>query len=180
MTARILGYTLCRLMSPDLPLTIAPARLARKGESIQGQYAIPDLQRLEELLHDQSGHVIFQLDFNRDEDKNQVFITGRVEAQVNIVCQRCLGRLRYTINNPVYLGIVSDSTEAGKLPDECEPLVLAGDSANLLAIVEDEVLLALPITAMHKEEECDATEYLAKLRQKSRNNPFSILKKTGR
>ena len=178
LTACIPGYTLCRLMSPDLPLTIAPARLARKGESIQGQYAIPDLQRLVDLLHDQSGHVIFELVFNRDEDRNQVVITGKVEAQVSLICQRCMGMLQYTVDSPVYLGVVSDAEGASQLPDGCEPLFVEGDSASLLAIIEDEILLALPITAMHEEDECDATEFLAKLQQKSRNNPFSILKKT--
>ena len=164
-------------MSPDLPQTIAPARLARKGESIQGQYAIPDLQRLVDLLHDQTGHVFFQLVFNHDEDRNQVFIRGKVKAQVNIVCQRCLGLLQYTIDSPVYLGVVRDDAGASKLPAGCEPLFLDGESASLLAMIEDEILLALPITAMHKEDECDATEFLAELQHQSSNNPFAILKK---
>ena len=172
--------TLCRLMSSDLPLRIEPKRLARTGETIAGQYAIQDMQRLGGLLYDNSGTVIFRLEFNFESKQNIPFIKGCIEAQVNIPCQRCLGGMVFNINNPVYLGVISSRTESPALPEECEPLQLDDESIALQELIEDELILALPISAMHETEKCKATELLNELNDKSRSSPFAALDKLNR
>jgi uncharacterized protein len=172
--------TLCRLMSPDLPLRIEPKRLARTGETIAGQYAIQDMQRLGGLLYDNSGTVIFRLEFNFESKQNIPYIKGNIEAQVNIPCQRCLGGMEFKINNPVYLGIVSNQADYSILPDACEPLQLEAESIALQGLIEDELILALPISSMHKAEECKSTELLNEINDKSRSSPFAALDKLNR
>ncbi len=172
--------TLCRLMSPDLPLTIEPKRLARNSETIAGQYAIHDMQRLGGLLHDQTGQVIFRLEFTHDEKQNIPFIRGEIKAQVNIQCQRCLGGMELKINNPVYLGIVADRAESLALPDGCEPLQIGEESISLQGMIEDELILALPISAMHNANVCKATELINEINNKTGNSPFAALDKLTR
>jgi len=172
--------TLCRLMSPDLPLTIEPKRLARNGEIIAGQYAIHDMQRLGGLLHDQAGLVIFRLEFTYDEKQNIPFIKGEIKAQVNIQCQRCLGGMEFKVNNPVYLGIVTDRAASLSLPEECEPLQIEEETVILHDIIEDELILALPISAMHNTNVCKATELINEINNKTGNSPFAALNKLTR
>ena len=172
--------TLCRLMSPDLPLTIEPKRLARNGEIIAGQYAIHDMQRLGGLLYDQTGQVIFRLEFTYDKKQKIPFIRGEINARVNIQCQRCLAGMELKINNPVYLGIVTDRAETLALPDECEPLQIEEESISLLGMIEDELILALPISAMHSANVCDATELINEINNKTGNSPFAALDKLTR
>lgn len=167
---------LCRLMSSDLPLTIEPKRLARKGETIAGQYAIMDMQRLGGLLHDQSGQVTFNLEFTHDNDKQVSFIIGKIHAVLNIVCQRCLGSMQITVNNPVYLGIINSQADASNLPDECEPLLVGDKPIELSPLIEDELILALPIAAMHEEDNCQATGLLQDINMVKKDSPFAILK----
>ena len=166
---------LCRLMSSDLPLTIEPKRLARKGATIAGQYAITDMQRLGGLLHDQSGQVTFNLDFTHDDDNNVSYIMGNVHVVLNIVCQRCLGLMNFTVDNPVYLGVIGNQEQAQNLPDECEPLLAGDKPIELSTLIEDEIILALPIAAMHDEEKCEATK-LTNMNIAGKESPFAILK----
>ena len=172
--------TLCRLMSPDLPLRIEPKRLARIGETIAGEYAIHDMQRLVELLYDSTGKVIFSLDFIFDNGQNIPLIKGSIEAQVNIPCQRCLGGMEFKIDNPVFLGITNSRSGSVSLPDECEPLQLDEDSILLQDLIEDELILALPISAMHNAHECNATELIDKIKDNNRSSPFAALDKLNR
>ena len=172
--------TLCRLMSPDLPLTIEPKRLARNGEVIAGQYAIHDMQRLGGLLLDQAGLVIFRLEFIYDDKQNIPFISGEIKAQVKIQCQRCLGGMELKINNPVYLGIVADCAESIALPDGCEPLQTGEASLSLQGMIEDELILALPISAMHNANVCKATELINEINNKTGDSPFAALDKLTR
>lgn len=172
--------TLCRLMSPDLPLRIEPKRLARAGETIAGQYAIHGMQRLGELLHDTTGKVTFRLEFSFDDERNIPLIKGGIEALVNIPCQRCLAGMAFKISNPVYLGITTSRTGSLALPEECEPLQLEEESIALQGLIEDELILALPISAMHNTDECKATELLNAINDKSRSSPFAALDKLNR
>ena len=176
LTARYHIDKLCRLMSPDLPLTIEPKHLARKGETVAGQYAIQDMQRLGGLLHDQSGQVTFRLIFTHDDEKNITYIRGNIQAELNVVCQRCLGCMPYTVDNPVYLGIIGNQIAENELPDGCEPLNAVDEPVNLASLIEDEVILALPISAMHDENKCKATELLTEINSTKRTSPFAVLK----
>ena len=172
--------TLCRLMSPDLPLRIEPKRLARIGETIAGEYAIHAMQRLVELLQDSTGKVIFRLEFIFDEGQNIPLIRGNIKARVNIPCQRCLSGMEFKINNPVFLGITTSVGDSVSLLDDCELLQLDEDSIPLQDLIEDELILALPISAMHKAHECKATELIDKIKDKNRSSPFAALDKLNR
>ena len=176
MTARQVMATLCRLMSPDLPLTIEPKRLAKQGETLAGQYALHEMHRLCELLHDKSGKISFLLKFTHDNNSGKSFIMGDIQANINIICQRCLGCMTLKIERTVYLGILDRQDESLQLPDNCEPLILDEPSVSLDNLIEDEVLLAIPIAPMHEADKCSATELLDRINNQNRNNPFSILK----
>ncbi len=168
---------LCRLMLPHLPQTIEPLHLAKAGKKIAGQYVLNDMQRLCELLHDNSGLVSFALEFTRDEEHKLYCIIGAIEAKLHTVCQRCLGGMVLQINSPVNLGMVNGQTEVFKLPDKYDPLILNDDPISLLDLIEDELLLAVPISPMHELDHCSATRIINKIHDVAPNRPFAILKK---
>lgn len=176
LTANIVMDTLCRLMLPELPQTIEPKALARKGVTIEGEYAVSDLHRLSEILADHTCLVRFRLKFAQDKDKKHCLITGTIEAMLKTICQRCLDVLELRIACPVYLGVIGNQEEATELPDDCEPLLLDADPMSLPTFIEDELLLALPISAMHDADKCAATSVLHDINNAARKNPFAVLK----
>ncbi|MEE8380184.1 MAG: YceD family protein, partial [Gammaproteobacteria bacterium] len=86
----------------------------------------------------------------------------------------------------VRLGIVPSREAAKSLPDSYDPLVVSGDEISIASILEDELILALPIVAMHEIENCSqgkasGSENLEQeagqenMPSSKRENPFAVL-----
>jgi Predicted metal-binding, possibly nucleic acid-binding protein len=168
--------TLCRLMLPELPQTIDPRRLARKGAVISGQYAVYEMSRLCEILQDHSGQIIFRLEFRQDVENKQCLIIGEIEAGLKTICQRCLYSMDFNIASKVYLGVISDPVDVANLPEGCEALLEGEDPISLPAVIEDELILAMPFSFMHEDSECHASTKSYGINSAARNNPFAVLK----
>lgn len=180
-------------MKDRLPEFIDPIRLAGKGERLQGQVSLDNMDRLKTMLasdygQKEHGQIEYQLDFGIDRSGNKN-IRGKITAQVEVTCQRCLKTMAYQVDTRVMLGIVLSKQQADQLPDKYEPLVL--DSAlapgqttqevSLTDIIEDEMILAMPATPMHAPGECDSgalvEKYVAREEpgEQKRENPFAVL-----
>ena len=80
-----------------------------------------------------------------------------IRGEVELTCQRCLGGLAHRIEIVRTLHLARNEDELERLdalPD-CDA-IMAGDKLDLLALVEDEVLLSLPLAPKHAEGECPA------------------------
>ena len=74
----------------------------------------------------------------------------RADADLPLVCQRCLGPVREHVAVDRWLRFVADETQAAQLDGELEEDVLALPRwLDLLELVEDELLLALPLVPRH-------------------------------
>ena len=166
-----------RLMPLDLPQFIDPLRFAKADRQLAGQFEIVAMRRLSALLHEDKGQVFFKLEFGRDKENGVFFIIGQIESQLMIVCQRCLEGLDLQVNSPLKLGIVSSKNEAELLPPDYEPLLLVDNSVSLLELIEDELLLVLPIAALHDKEKCSVTNQLDENLIVEKNKPFTELEK---
>ncbi len=61
------------------------------------------------------------------------------------------------------------------MPDRYEPLILTDEQLSLSKLIEDEVLLSLPMAPMHEPEECPAGGLFEK-QAMDRHKPFTVLK----
>lgn len=78
-----------------------------------------------------------------------------VHGQVELTCQRCLGGMQHAIeiDRTVYLARTETEMERlDEMPDS--DAILVGESLGLVELVEDEVLLGLPMAPMHAEGKC--------------------------
>ena len=141
-------------MSNQLPKTVDPYRLAGRGAELRGWVPLRDMARLGTRLASADGVVDVSLRFGTDAD-NTRYVEGRLEVSLRLTCQRCLEIMELPIAQTVRLGLVTD--DAGgveRLPAHYEPLVIEDDSLDLAGMVEDEILLALPIVPMHEQKAC--------------------------
>lgn len=80
-------------------------------------------------------------------------LRSRVTGHVEVVCQRCLQPLALTVESDRLLYLAQSEEEAERLEivlaDETLEVVVAGRSLDLAGLVEDEVLLSLPLVPMH-------------------------------
>ena len=91
--------------------------------------------------------------FGRDEEKSFV-ATVSVVAKVEVKCQRCLDSMPIVVETENRLAIVGDDDQARSVPSHMEPWIVEGEQGNLWALVEDELILGVPIVSYHDSEEC--------------------------
>ncbi len=78
-----------------------------------------------------------------------------VHGQVELTCQRCLGGMQHAIEIDRTVYLARTETEMERLDDMPDSdAILVGESLGLVELVEDEVLLGLPMAPMHAEGEC--------------------------
>jgi uncharacterized protein len=169
-------------MPPELPETIDPMRLAKTGKELSGSYDLRQFDRVNASLEDNSKvQLSFKLEFLRD-DKNRLFsVIGDLQTTLPLICQRCMQPMQHQLSAMIKMAIVSNEAEAENLPAEFEPYIDTGVPVKLQDFIEDELLLAMPLVSLHKEQECPAAEkfkHVAKFEgeQIAKENPFAELK----
>ncbi|WP_455217635.1 YceD family protein [Kaarinaea lacus] len=171
-------------MSDRFTEIIDPLALATKGRTVEGKVALKECGRLLPLLRSSEGDIEFSLSFDIDES-GIPRVRGKTQATLILQCQRCMEDMEYPVVSKVRLGIVPTRKAAEDLPDNYEPLV-RDDETSIVSILEDELILALPIVAMHKVEDCPQGDAFIKHAENTviddgnkqdsgRKNPFAVL-----
>ena len=161
-------------MAKGLPTFINPSALAEKGVVLQGDISLEKMTRLADSLYNTEGQAHIDWSFSLD-NQERVLIQGSVQTELAMECQRCLEVLLLPVDISVALmSLHKDQTEDNLLPD-FEVLNLEAIPVLLTALVEDELILALPLVAMH--EQCSAIAYASHKETlvEEKPNPFQVL-----
>ena len=167
-------------MNQTLPVHLNFRQKAKTGFEIQGKWPIKQLKRLNELLLSDQGDIQVSLKFGFA--GHIPYIEGNITAELQLKCQRCMQPMPYNIDNHFKLGLVLNDEQMDKLPDEFEPYLVEDDSNHLPDMLEDELLLSLPLVAMHEYEcsehmkEQDTVEDEQADSSDAKENPFAVLK----
>lgn len=166
---------------------IIPKQLRTKAwegrtETMSLSLNLAELPRLSELLvaSDNQAEVSFQL---YKDALGWSVLEGRIEASVEMLCQRCFNPMGLPLTCSFKLALIEEDAAARNLPKYYEPLIAENGLINTRDVIEDEILLALPIVPMHKPEECSApvselTIEKAEVADSfTKPNPFSALAK---
>ena len=161
----------------QLPRQINVLQLAQQGVKLAGTLSLKSMTRLVSSLSDDSGAVAFELQFGIDEEGIRR-IKGKLATQVSVVCQRCLQPMEYDIDDELALGAILSHTQAQTLPQHYEPLLVTGEMQALLPIIEDELIVRLPMVATHANKVCKLKMIKTTLKtDNSKCNPFAKLSK---
>ena len=134
------------------------------------------LKRLASLLEDPDGDVVFSLDFDRD-SFGVAYVEVRADAELPLVCQRTLERFLLPVRIDQRMGLIRDESEESALPPGYEALLVdpSGELATL-ALVEDELILAVPVVPVKPGTEAVEQEWGGgKAVESERPNPFAAL-----
>jgi uncharacterized protein len=146
-------------MSVALPDQLDPWRAVRSGVSFAGSIPLAELPRLSAAVLPDVGaepsEVSFQLSFARDPDRGAV-VTGWARAGVRLRCERCLGEMTLPVDARLALALLATEAGASELTDDLDPLILGEGTLRPRDLIEDELLLAIPVVPRHPEGECAA------------------------
>ncbi|MBW8756821.1 MAG: DUF177 domain-containing protein [Burkholderiales bacterium] len=109
--------------------------------------------------------------------EDQVWLHLQADADVVLQCQRCLLPLAESVHVDRHFRFVADEDAAAALDDEIEDEVLVlARSLNLRDLVEDEMLLALPLVPRHEVcPEAVAMQFGDVEAVEEKANPFASL-----
>ena len=155
---------------------------ADQGASLAGEWPLQVLERLSSLVlpeapgHPVCWHAVGEERLGADRQRQRWVRLG-VACNVRMTCQRCLEPVAIALSVERAVRFVATEAEAERLDLESEDDVLATSRRfDLLELVEDELVLALPTVPRH--EVCQPPAALGGEAATSapRANPFEVLR----
>jgi len=136
-------------------VVINSIEFAQAAQAVEGRILVADLERLAGGLYGMSGDIRYWIRGGRDE-RGQCQLMLRVTGELVLQCQRCLGEMKQPVDLENILLLDAPGESAGEveidpaLPDSIE----ASTQLDVLQLVEEEILLALPYAPRHDEQMC--------------------------
>jgi uncharacterized protein len=141
-----------RPMAPGLPDRVDCAHLADDAVVLERVYPLHEMPRLQDVLAHPQGSVHARFAFAKL-DGGRAGATVAVKATPQLICQRCLQGFAFAAASS---SEVEFSSASGAAAAESAREVYATDDGlvSLRELAEEELLLALPIVAMHAPRAC--------------------------
>ncbi len=151
--------------------------------NISGNVSLDRLPRFSKSLADSTGSVSLQLSFTLSDAKERL-ITGSLQAEVNVFCQRCLQPLAIRLADDIKLALVRDEEAARRLAAELDPWICEDHRLDLAELAEEQLILCMPLVSYHGAGEClerknfvvGASVQQEASAEEARENPFAVLK----
>ena len=152
----------------------------RNAQTHHGKIPLAGLLRLQDFLFENTGTtgtLSYQISGTHDA-RGKPNLTIRVEGEIYLCCQRCLGSLRHTLDLTTSLLLAENEYELDQADkDDSLDAILATSDLDVLNLIEDEIILSLSISARHLEGECEIHKPEEQESNSAENkiNPFSAL-----
>ena len=167
-----------RMAEKFIPEQVDPFRFAEQDLHLDGAVKLIDMQRLNATrpFANESERATVNLHFGVDE-QGLTYLKGHIQTNLELQCQRCLEPLTYEIISDFALGIVRSLEEEKALSDQFEPAMVKEGQLALRELIEDEIILNLPIIPRHEPEVCKVKLPLADTgwEEGRGENPFQVL-----
>lgn len=161
-------------MPSDHSQSINPLRLAKARERLVGKIQLDSLARLEGILLENTGELQYSLSFSFDESGVCV-VESIIDTQLILECQRCFKPVDIEIHKSSLLGVVNDKDEFEALAKEYEPLQLDEGIVFVEELIEDELLLSIPLSPLHPVDKCSGTSHVDRINADAKPQPFAVL-----
>ena len=119
-------------------------RLADGGAEVD--FAVP-LAELPGLPAGVAGRVAGRARFARTLELPVAELTVRGAATLE--CQRCMQPMSVPIDTIVKVALVASEADVARVPQELEPMLAPGGRISIGELITEELLLTLPIVALH-------------------------------
>ena len=159
------------------PILINSLEFAKQSLEIHGRIRASQLSAIKEVLFDENenAEIAYTL-------KGALSSSGKpglaldLDGRLNLRCQRCLGVMSFDLRSGSWFEIVANEAmlielDADEDNDDVDYLV-ADPKLDVEALVEEEILLAIPFAPKHEDVGC-AT--LGGIKMEQKQNPFQVL-----
>lgn len=171
------------------PTQIEPFKWAEQGYTWSGQ--LP-LSRFTRIAHEAIGSiddhsVQVECKLSLDAYHRIAWLTAHLQASVPLRCQRCLDQVDTPLETDVNVALIDDDRELDFLDEDADFIILGEDlgttkgdmnapaTINLIALLEDELLLSMPNSPKHDACEHKHRPIVQTEEKAERDNPFDVL-----
>lgn len=158
-------------------LVINNIEFAQRALATHGTIPVLQFSRLADLLNERSGQVTWKLHGGVDMG-GSAYLQLQAEATLALTCQRCLQAMVYPLAVGARYLLVWHETElpASEEEGDDENYLLFQAEMDVLELIEDELLLAIPMAPKHEDVRCAETGGTGiKLDEYRKPNPFAGL-----
>lgn len=159
---------------PD-QLVIDALDFARSSKALQGSITLSDLGRLSDYLTSSAGELAYTVIGLPDEcDGPMLKIT--VSGIIGLNCQRCLETIEHALNVKTALFLARNEDELSRYDEDIfVDAIYASNELDILALIEDEVILSLPVSPRHEDAGCHLSGETGIREAAAREHPFTVL-----
>lgn len=144
-------------MSPGpLPARVDFRKLAEQRASVEGTLPVTAFSRLKGLLESDAGEIAIALDFAPGKGRNPR-VRGTCSGRVSMLCQNCLEPVEVSVNVTIDAFIVATVDQLIELDQDEDGIVCEGSLMAVVDIVEDELMVGLPMVPRHADGDCAET-----------------------
>ncbi len=136
-------------MSPPWSQPLDVDRLSRGEAEIDFDVPLPELSRLRSRVPGIGGSVHGTARFGRQSRfvVADLSFTGKASLQ----CQRCMQTMELAIDSTSHVALIALEADAAEVPEELEPVLARAGRISAGELLEEELLLALPIVPLHEQ-----------------------------
>jgi uncharacterized protein len=168
-------------MPPDpFPEQPDASRLFARNGVIDAVLSFTRLPRFAACLADPEGQVSVYLDFGHDEESRRR-LQGTLNGTVKLACQRCLQPMPLQLDCRLDLLVLDSEAALEELGEtdaiDKDAVVDATGELDLLAVLEDELILSLPMVPLHEDTSCNQglNSLVQETGRAASSNPFAVL-----
>ncbi len=149
----------------------------RVKERRDGEIELSKLPRLVEESVDKVGVIRWSLQGGSDNHGHPKMVLS-IDGAISLLCQRCLTPFVFDIDSESTLVLARDEASADEmdvlLADEDVEVIVGEREFNIAALIEDEALLAIPVSPKH--EACPTGLMPESGAREEKVSPFAVLK----
>ena len=148
----------------------------QKNQNRKGKVRVVDLARLSAVCASQSGELVWTVEGKINSSGYRRFDLT-VKGGISLTCQRCMEAFSFDLDSRAFVILADNEAEADEIEgaladDDPAEVIVWKEKTDLLVLVEDEILLALPLSPRH--EVCPDVNRPAF--GEKRESPFSVLR----
>jgi uncharacterized protein len=153
--------------------TIDSLEFAQKSHALCGTIAPRDLKRLDDILFSGDGEIGYTLT-GGSSAQGKPEIRLHLQGLLHLACQRCMGDIPHTLNVEAKFVVVPSEDMMPAPEDEEDDIdyMLSDSRLDVQSLIEDEILLGLPMAPLHEPHECGVQVASDKEQKES---PFKVL-----
>jgi uncharacterized protein len=166
-----------RPMSPPWSKPLDVDRLSEAEADIDFAVPLAELPRLRSQLAGIEGEVRGRVHFGRAAGIAVAEVA--MSGMAHVVCQRCLEAMEVPVATTVRVGLIAAESDLSRVPEDLEPVLALEGRISVGELVEEELLLTLPIVPLHAQTDACVVAAAAPLvtdeREEETQRPFEGL-----